>query len=99
MIRAVFWDFGGVILSSPFEAFNAYERANGLPTDFIRGVNSRDPDTNARLMAEQRMIQRQERAYLADGRLSRWERRDLYGDLRDANRHIYNQTHDAQTRH
>ena len=52
-----------------------------------------------RLMAEQRMIQRQERAYLADGRLSRWERRDLYGDLRDANRHIYNQTHDAQTRH
>ena len=47
----------------------------------------------------QREIQRQERAYLADGRLSRWERRDLYGDLRDANRHIYNQTHDAQTRH
>jgi putative hydrolase of the HAD superfamily len=47
VIRAVFWDFGGVILSSPFEAFNVYERANGLPTDFIRGVNSRDPDTNA----------------------------------------------------
>jgi uncharacterized membrane protein len=44
------------------------------------------------------MIRREERAYLADGRLSRGERRDLYGDLRDANRHIYNQTHDAQTR-
>ena len=51
-----------------------------------------------RLQAEQRNIRRQERAYLADGHLSRWERRDLYGDLRDANRHIYNQTHDAQTR-
>ncbi len=31
MIRAVLWDFGGVILSSPFEAFNRYEAANGLP--------------------------------------------------------------------
>jgi hypothetical protein len=51
-----------------------------------------------RLQGEQRMIRRQERAYLADGHLSRSERRDLYGDLRDANRHIYNQTHDAQTR-
>jgi putative hydrolase of the HAD superfamily len=24
-IQAVLWDFGGVILSSPFEAFNRYE--------------------------------------------------------------------------
>lgn len=47
MIRAVLWDFGGVILSSPFEAFNDYEVENGLPTDFIRGVNSTDPHTNA----------------------------------------------------
>jgi putative hydrolase of the HAD superfamily len=34
-------------LSSPFEAFNAYEARNGLPQDFIRGVNSRDPHSNA----------------------------------------------------
>jgi len=47
MIRAVLWDFGGVILSSPFEAFNRYEAANGLPLDFIRGVNATNPDTNA----------------------------------------------------
>ena len=47
MIRAVFWDFGGVILASPFDAFNEYERNQGLPVDFIRGVNARDPDTNA----------------------------------------------------
>jgi len=46
-IRAVFWDFGGVILTSPFEAFNRYERAHDLPLDFIRGVNAADPDTNA----------------------------------------------------
>jgi putative hydrolase of the HAD superfamily len=46
-IRAVLWDFGGVILSSPFEAFSRYEVAHGLPTDFIRGVNATDPHTNA----------------------------------------------------
>jgi putative hydrolase of the HAD superfamily len=52
MIRAVLWDFGGVILSSPFEAFNRYEAANGLPIDFIRGVNATDPDTNAWALLE-----------------------------------------------
>lgn len=41
------WDFGGVILSSPFEAFNRYEEDHALPTDFIRSVNATDPDTNA----------------------------------------------------
>ncbi len=46
-IKAVLWDFGGVILSSPFEAFNAYERRHGLPPDFIRGVNATNPLTNA----------------------------------------------------
>jgi putative hydrolase of the HAD superfamily len=46
-IQAVLWDFGGVILSSPFEAFARYESANGLPPNFIRMLNSRDPDTNA----------------------------------------------------
>jgi putative hydrolase of the HAD superfamily len=52
MIRAVLWDFGGVILSSPFDAFNRYEAANGLPPDFIRLVNSTDPDTNAWALLE-----------------------------------------------
>ena len=46
-IQAVLWDFGGVILSSPFEAFNRYEQANDLPTDFIRSVNTSNPDDNA----------------------------------------------------
>jgi putative hydrolase of the HAD superfamily len=55
-IRAVFWDFGGVILTSPFEAFNDYERAHGLPLDFIRSVNATDPDTNAWSRVERREI-------------------------------------------
>ena len=46
-IQAVIWDFGGVLTSSPFEAFTRYEEANGLPTDFIRSVNARNGDTNA----------------------------------------------------
>src|SRR5687768_4169516 len=46
-LRAVLWDFGGVILSSPFESFNRYEEANGLPKDFIRGLNATNPDANA----------------------------------------------------
>ncbi len=46
-MRAVLWDFGGVILSSPFEAFNRFERDAGLPTDFIRSVNATNADHNA----------------------------------------------------
>ena len=46
-IRAVIFDFGGVILTSPFEAFTRYESDSGLPAGFLRGLNARDPDTNA----------------------------------------------------
>ena len=45
--KAVLWDFGGVILDSPFTAFNRYEEAHGLPRDFLRRVNSVNPDNNA----------------------------------------------------
>jgi putative hydrolase of the HAD superfamily len=47
VIRAVLWDFGGVILSSPFEAFRRYEAEHDIPLDFIRGVNATNPDLNA----------------------------------------------------
>tara|TARA_B100001559_G_scaffold194935_1_gene162986 strand:- start:640 stop:1281 length:642 start_codon:yes stop_codon:yes gene_type:complete len=47
MIKAVFWDFGGVITSSPFESFNRFEKENDLPKDFLRSVNSTNPDFNA----------------------------------------------------
>ncbi len=46
-IRAVLWDFGGVLTTSPFDAFAAYEREAGLPAGFIRGLNATNPDTNA----------------------------------------------------
>ena len=47
MIEAVLWDFGGVFTSSPFEAFNRFEAARGLPENFIRTVNSTNPLANA----------------------------------------------------
>ncbi len=46
-IAAVLFDFGGVILSSPFEAFARYEQANGLPDGLLRRLNATNPDTNA----------------------------------------------------
>ena len=46
-LEAVIWDFGGVITSSPFEAFNRYEKQRGLPDNFIRMINAENPDTNA----------------------------------------------------
>lgn len=55
-IRAVLWDFGGVILSSPFQAFNRYESEKGLPKDIIRRVNATDPDTNAWALLERSEI-------------------------------------------
>ena len=47
MIRSVLFDFGGVLTTSPFEAFARYEHEAGLPPGFIRRVNATDPDTNA----------------------------------------------------
>lgn len=47
MPRAVFFDFGGVISSSPLEAFREYERRNGIPEGFIVRVNSTNSDDNA----------------------------------------------------
>lgn len=47
VFTTVIFDFGGVITSSPFEAFNAMEAERGLPRDFVRSVNSVNPDSNA----------------------------------------------------
>jgi putative hydrolase of the HAD superfamily len=46
-IQAVIWDFGGVISSSPFEAFRRFESARGLPAEFLRSVNARNHLDNA----------------------------------------------------
>ena len=47
MIEAVIWDFGGVLTTSPFEAFTRYETERGLPADIIRRTNAANHLENA----------------------------------------------------
>jgi putative hydrolase of the HAD superfamily len=47
MIEAVIWDFGGVLTTSPFEAFARYETERGLPADIIRRTNANNHWENA----------------------------------------------------
>jgi putative hydrolase of the HAD superfamily len=47
MIEAVIWDFGGVITTSPFEAFTRFEQKHGLPIDIIRRTNAANHLENA----------------------------------------------------
>ncbi len=53
---AVLWDFGGVVTSSPFEAFNRMEAAKGLPHNLVRQINAADPDGNAWALFERAEI-------------------------------------------
>ncbi len=46
-IAAVLWDFGGVLTTSPFDAFNRFEDEHDVPRNFIRGINAVNPMTNA----------------------------------------------------
>jgi putative hydrolase of the HAD superfamily len=55
-LEAVIWDFGGVLTSSPFEAFNRYEAEQGLPHNLIRKVNATNPDMNAWALFERAEI-------------------------------------------
>jgi putative hydrolase of the HAD superfamily len=66
-IKAAFFDFGGVILSSPFEAFATYEQSNGLPEGFIRGLNATNPDTNAWAQLERNHVPFDEFCRLYEG--------------------------------
>jgi putative hydrolase of the HAD superfamily len=47
ILEAVIWDFGGVLTSSPFEAFARFEGERGLPADIIRRTNARNDSDNA----------------------------------------------------
>ena len=47
MIEAVIFDFGGVITSSPFDAFARFESERGLPADIIRRTNAANHLENA----------------------------------------------------
>lgn len=46
-IEAVLFDFGGVLVDSPLDAFRSYERARGIPEGFIRQVNATNHLDNA----------------------------------------------------
>ena len=74
--KAVLWDFGGVILSSPFDAFAAYEREIGLPAGFIRGLNTKNPHTNAWAKFERPEVSPEEFCRLFEA-----EARDAGGEL------------------
>ena len=52
----VIFDFGGVITSSPFEAFNRMEAERGLPHNLVRRINSANPDSNAWALFERAEI-------------------------------------------
>ena len=54
--EAIIWDFGGVVTSSPFEAFARFEAEHGLPADIIRRINATDPDSNAWALFERAEI-------------------------------------------
>jgi FMN phosphatase YigB (HAD superfamily) len=47
MVEAVIWDFGGVLTSSPFEAFARFEAERGLPSNIIRRTNANNHWENA----------------------------------------------------
>lgn len=46
-IEAVIFDFGGVLTSSPFEAFSRFETERSLPVDIIRRTNAANHLENA----------------------------------------------------
>ncbi|MBI2295685.1 MAG: hypothetical protein HYU76_06565 [Betaproteobacteria bacterium] len=87
-----------------FRAFNGDPRIDWIQQRqhdrIVQGIRSGELTRREAhgLIEEQRAIRAEERAYLADGVLTRAERGDLYEDLSDARRHIYNETHDAQIR-
>jgi putative hydrolase of the HAD superfamily len=46
-VRAVLFDYGGVLSASPFEAFARYEREHGIPDGFLRELNATNHHDNA----------------------------------------------------
>jgi putative hydrolase of the HAD superfamily len=91
-VKVVLFDFGGVITTSPLEAFAAYERERGLPHGTIRRINSTNPDANAWARYERREVDEPgfvalfeaEAAALGAGVDAREVLGLLHGDLRPA---------------
>lgn len=76
---AVLFDFGGVVIPGPFEAFAAIARERGVSPDAVREINSRNPDTNAWARAERGELD-------ADGFAAGFER-----EAREAGHELYGQ--------
>jgi putative hydrolase of the HAD superfamily len=91
-IRAVLWDFGGVMTESPFLAFNRFEKERGLPSAFLRSVNANLPDHNAWARFERSELSpaQFDEAFAAETRSAGHEVRGLdvidllYGEIRPA---------------
>ena len=91
-IRAVLWDFGGVMTESPFLAFRRFERERGLPANFLRGINARNHDHNAWARFERSELSPDQfdEAFAAEARSAGYEVRGLdvidllYGEVRPA---------------
>jgi putative hydrolase of the HAD superfamily len=56
VFKAILWDFGGVLTTSPFDSFNDFEREKKIPLDFIRGVNAVNHQDNAWAQLESSLI-------------------------------------------
>lgn len=90
--EAVVWDFGGVLTTSPFDAFARYERERDLPSSFIRQVNALNPHDNAWARFERAEISAEafDEAFAAEARALGHDVRGaeilplLSGDLRPA---------------
>jgi len=91
-IRAVLWDFGGVMTESPFLAFRRFEEERGLPAGFLRGINARNHDHNAWARFERSELSPQQfdEAFATETRTAGHEVRGLdvidllYGEIRPA---------------
>jgi putative hydrolase of the HAD superfamily len=91
-IRAVLWDFGGVMTESPFLAFRRFEQARGLPAGFLQGINARNHDHNAWARFERSELSPHQfdEAFAAETRSAGFEVRGLdvidllYGEVRPA---------------
>ena len=91
-IRAVLWDFGGVMTESPFLAFRRFENERGLPVDFLRRLNASNHDHNAWARFERSELSPHQfdEAFAVETRSAGYEVRGLdvidllYGEVRPA---------------
>ena len=91
-IRAVLWDFGGVMTESPFLAFRRFEEERGLPAGFLQGINAHNHDHNAWARFERSELSplQFDETFAAETRSAGFEVRGLdvidllYGEVRPA---------------